>query len=60
MITLGFLIIQGGVLGVMLSCILVKEVLDSLRVGSIQKSKSFIDFSFFTKYCKYLELKISP
>ena len=46
-ITLCFLKIQGDVLGVMLSCILVKEILDSSRVGSISRPKGFIDFSFF-------------
>ena len=34
-ITLFFFIIQGGVFCVMFSCILMKEILDSLRMGSI-------------------------
>ena len=41
--------IQGGVRGKMLLCILFREIFDSWRVDFIQRPKSFIDFSFLSK-----------
>ena len=42
-----FLMIQGGVWSRMLSCILFREIFDSLSVHFIRRQKGFIDFSFF-------------
>ena len=39
--------LQGGVSGKVLSCILFSGIFDSHRVNFIQRPKSFIDFFFF-------------
>ena len=55
-ITLGFLMIQDGVWGRMLSCISFREILNSLRVDFIRKPKGFMDLLLFLKCCLYLGL----
>ena len=57
-ITFGFLMIQSGVCGKMPLWIFVKEIVDSWRIGFIQGPIGFIDFSFFSKCCPNLGLKM--
>ena len=42
----------------MVSFILMKDILDSSRIGSIRRPEGFINFSFSAKYYFYLGLKI--
>ena len=42
----------------MLSCISFREILDSLRVDFIRRPKGFMGFSFFSKSCSDLGLKM--
>ena len=57
-ITLGVLMIQGGVCGKVLTCILFSGIFDSCRVDFIQRPKGFIVFSFLSKCCLYFGLKV--
>ena len=50
--------IQGGVCGKMLLWILFRRIVDSLRIGSIRRPNSLIDFSFLSKYCLYFGSKV--
>ena len=57
-LTLGVLMIQSGVCGKVLSCILFSGIFDSCRVNIIQRPKGFIVFSFLSKCCLYFGLKV--
>ena len=57
-ITLGFLMIQGDVCGKVLSCILFSDIFYSCRVDLIRRPKGFIVFSFLSKCCLYLGMKV--
>ena len=57
-ITLGFLMLQGGVCTKVLSCILFSGIFYSCRVDFIQKPKGFIVFPFLSKCCLYFRLKV--
>ena len=50
--------IQGGVCGKVLSCMLFNGIFDSCRVDFIQRPKGFIVFSFLSKCCLYFGLKM--
>ena len=52
------LIIQGGVYGKVLSCLLFCGIIDSCRVDFIRRPKGFITFIFLSKCCLYLGLKV--
>ena len=57
-LTLGVLMIQAGVCGKILSCILFSGIFDSCRIDIIRWPKGFIVFSFFSKCCLYFGLKV--
>ena len=57
-LTLGVLMIQGGVCGKMLSCILFSGIFDSCRVNITRRPKGFIVFSFLSKCWLYFGLKV--
>ena len=57
-LTLGVLMIQGGVCGKMLSCILFSGIFYSCGVDLILRPKGFIVFSFLSKCCLYFGLKV--
>ena len=57
-LTLGVLLIQSGVSGKMLSCILFSGIFDSCRVDIIRRPKGFIVFYFLSKCCLYFGLKV--
>ena len=42
----------------MLLWILSRGMVDSLRIGSIQRPNGLIDFSFWLKYCPYFRSKV--
>ena len=50
--------IQGGVCGKVLSCMLFSGIFDSGRVDFIRRLKGFIVFSFLSKCCLYFRLKV--
>ena len=50
--------IQGGICGKMLLWILFRGMVDSLRIGSIQRPNGLIEFSFWSKYCLYFGSKV--
>ena len=50
--------IQGGVCGKVLSCMLFSGIFDSCRVDLIRRPKGSIVFSFLSKCCLYFGLKV--
>ena len=52
--------IQGGVCKKVLICILFSGIFYSCWDDFIRRSKGFIVFSFLSKCCLYLELKVQP